>query len=143
MHPLPSREGKASAVAVRNPDAVQSISTTQIEGELKELGWIEVLKINFQFPLLLHSHCPVSVNDVFFLRLSLASNGPLAESPATAAQVLDTELAFKSFASSHNAVLDGLIRFEKRKRGLPMYRRRLQSKKSTIGKILGWRRSQS
>lgn len=63
-------KGKASAVAGINSDAVQNMSATQIEGELRELAELKeelALRVSIEYLLLLFF--PLSVNDAFSVRL--------------------------------------------------------------------------
>ncbi|KAJ3808620.1 hypothetical protein EV368DRAFT_89029 [Lentinula lateritia] len=92
-------KGKALAVAGINSDAVQNMSATQIEGELKELAELkEELALRIE-------------------ELKMAPNETLAGSaPALAAQALDEELASKSFPLVPAAVVNDLTNMVRKKK---------------------------
>ncbi|KAF8825870.1 hypothetical protein HHX47_DHR6000508 [Lentinula edodes] len=92
-------KGKASAVAGINSDAVQNMSATQIEGELKELAELkEELALRIE-------------------ELKMAPNETLAGSaPALAAQALDKELASKSSPLVPAAVVNDLTNMVRKKK---------------------------
>ncbi|KAJ3877061.1 hypothetical protein F5051DRAFT_409640 [Lentinula edodes] len=92
-------KGKASAVAGINSDAVQNMSATQIEGELKELAELkEELALRIE-------------------ELKMAPNETLTGSaPALAAQALDKELASKSSPLVPAAVVNDLTNMVRKKK---------------------------
>ncbi|KAJ3926199.1 MAG: hypothetical protein NXY57DRAFT_948380 [Lentinula lateritia] len=92
-------KGKASAVAGINSDAVQNMSATQIEGELRELAELkEELALRIE-------------------ELKMAPNETLAGSaPALAAQALDKELASKSSPLVPAAVVNDLTNMVRKKK---------------------------
>ncbi|GAW05971.1 shni tpr [Lentinula edodes] len=92
-------KGKALAVAGINSDAVQNMSATQIEGELKELAELkEELALRIE-------------------ELKMAPNETLAGSaPALAAQALDKELASKSSPLVPAAVVNDLTNMVRKKK---------------------------
>ncbi|KAJ3984848.1 hypothetical protein F5890DRAFT_1235074 [Lentinula detonsa] len=99
VKPNPKGKGKAPAVVLSKGDAIQNMSASQIEGEIKEMGELkEELALKIE-------------------ELKVAPNETLAGSaPALVAQALDKELGSKSSASTSTALVNDLTNMVRKKK---------------------------